>query len=117
MEHETTSSDAGMFEFSYQDRAHPFARARIFHLGETSLLVREGGRERRIDYSDIKAIESFTIRFVGSSTDYLRRIVHLVQGDSIVLTAAYRNRFRLVDRSDAFRAFIDELQRRIDVAN
>jgi KDO2-lipid IV(A) lauroyltransferase len=114
---ETTPNGAESPEPSYRYRAHPFARAEIFRLGADSLIAGEGAGRRRIPYSDFKAIESFPVRFAGSSAGHLRRIMHLARGNPIMLTASYRDRFRLVDRRAAFQVFIDELQRRIDIAN
>jgi Kdo2-lipid IVA lauroyltransferase/acyltransferase len=102
---------------SFRYRAHPFARARIYRLDDDALTVANGGHERTIRYASFKAIESFSQRFLGGSARYRRHILHAEDGRPIALRAAFRDRWRLNDRSADYDAFIGALEHRITMAN
>lgn len=110
-------SCAYMSELTYRDHAHPFARERIFRLCDDGLEIVEGDRRRLIDYAEIRYIESCFVRFIGDASRYGRWILHGKGGRLASVTAAARDRWRVVDRREAFRAFARELERRIVAVN
>ncbi len=106
-----------MSELSYRYRTHPFARARICRLGSQGLIVGDGIHERTIPYADFGFIESYTVRFLGNPGRVARRVFHAPGGRPIVLGAAFRDRWRLMDRSADYEPFIGALQARINRVN
>jgi KDO2-lipid IV(A) lauroyltransferase len=106
-----------MQEAPYRFRRYPFAGEQTFRLGDETLEIGNGARNRRVRYADFKVIESFAARLAGSSTRYRRGILHPVAGRPIMVSAASFDRWRLVDQSAAYEAFFDELCRRITQAN
>jgi Kdo2-lipid IVA lauroyltransferase/acyltransferase len=106
-----------MSEYSYRYRAHPFARARTYRLGEKDLLISDGAREWSVPYADFTFIEAFDVRFLGSSTPYWRHILRTPHGRPVVLGAGFRDRWRVADKRDEYKAFISALMETIDDAN
>jgi KDO2-lipid IV(A) lauroyltransferase len=106
-----------MPEFSYRYRMHPLARERTYRLGETGLVIDHGGREWSVPYADFSFIESFTMHFLGDSTPYARHILRTPQGRPVVLTAGFRDRWRMKDMREEYQRFIVRLMNAIDKAN
>jgi KDO2-lipid IV(A) lauroyltransferase len=106
-----------MPEFSYRYRMHPLARERTYRLGETQLVIDHGGREWSVPYADFSFIESFTMHFLGDSTPYARHILRTPQGRPVVLTAGFRDRWRMKDMREEYQRFIVRLMNAIDKAN
>jgi len=106
-----------MPEFSYRYRTHPLACERTYRLGETALVIGHGGREWSVPYADFSFIESFTMHFLGDRTPYARHILRTPQGRPVMLTAGFRDRWRLKDMRAEYQRFIDGLMSAIDKAN
>jgi Kdo2-lipid IVA lauroyltransferase/acyltransferase len=106
-----------MPEFTYRYRSHPLACERTYRLGETALVVDHGGREWSVPYADFSFIESFTTRFLGHGTPYPRHILRTPQGRPVVLTAAFRDRWRITDMQAEYQRFVAGLMSAIDKAN
>jgi Kdo2-lipid IVA lauroyltransferase/acyltransferase len=106
-----------MSEPSYRYRAHPFARARIYRLGEKDLLIGDGVREWSIPYADFTFIEAFDVRFLGSSTPYRRHILRTRDGRTVALSAGFRDPWQVSDKRADYRAFVDRLMASISAAN
>ena len=106
-----------MLEFSYRYRAHPLARERTYRLGETGLVIDDGAREWSVPYADFSFIESFTMRFLGHRTPYWRHILRTPQGRPVVLTAGFRDRWRMKDMRAEYQRFIGRLMSAIEEAN
>jgi KDO2-lipid IV(A) lauroyltransferase len=106
-----------MPEFSYRYRMHPLARERTYRLGETQLVIDHGGREWSVPYADFSFIESFTMHFLGDSTPYARHILRTPQGRPVVLTAGFRDRWRMKDMREEYQRFVARLMNAIDKAN
>jgi KDO2-lipid IV(A) lauroyltransferase len=106
-----------MPEFSYRYRMHPLARERTYRLGETGLVIDHGGREWSVPYADFSFIESFTMHFLGDSTPYARHILRTPQGRPVVLTAGFRDRWRMKDMREEYQRFVARLMNAIDKAN
>jgi Kdo2-lipid IVA lauroyltransferase/acyltransferase len=103
-----------MSEPTYRYRAHPFARARTYRVGETELMISDGVREWSVPYTDFTFIESFHVRLVGDPARYWQHILRTRSGSSIVLGAAFRDRWRIADKGAEYGAFISELLKAID---
>jgi KDO2-lipid IV(A) lauroyltransferase len=106
-----------MSEASYRYRAHPFARARTYRLGDKELLIGDGVHEWTVPCADFTFIEAFDIRFRGSPTPYRRHILHTRNGGTIVLSAGFRDRWRLADRRSEYEDFIGALMAAITAVN
>jgi KDO2-lipid IV(A) lauroyltransferase len=106
-----------MPDLTYRDRAHLFAHERLFRLGNDTLEIVEGNRRRHVRYADIKFVESFLVRLPGTRPGYRRWIAHIAGDRPLTLTAVARKGWRLVDQSEAFRAFGLELERRVVAVN
>jgi Kdo2-lipid IVA lauroyltransferase/acyltransferase len=106
-----------MPEFSYRYRMHPLARERTYRLGETGLVIDQGGREWSVPYADFSFIESFTMRFLGHPTPYARHVLRTPQGHPVVLTAGFRDRWRMTDMREEYQRFIVRLMNAIEKAN
>jgi Kdo2-lipid IVA lauroyltransferase/acyltransferase len=106
-----------MSEPSYRYRAHPLARARTFRLGESDLLIGDGGRAWSIRYADINFIEAFDIRFLGSAAPHQRHILRTRDDRTITLCAAFRDRWQVTDKRAEYQGFIDRLMGAINAAN
>jgi KDO2-lipid IV(A) lauroyltransferase len=106
-----------MSELSYRYRAHPFARARTYRLGEHELSISDGMREWSVPYADVTFIEAFDVRFLGSSTPYWRHILRAPNRRPVVLGAGFRDRWRVADKRAEYKAFISALMETIDNAN
>ena len=106
-----------MAELTYRYRTHPLARERTYRLGEAALVIDQGGRQWSVQYADFSFIESFTTRFLGHGTPYSRHILRTPQGRPVVLTAAFRDRWRITDMQAEYRRFIGGLMSAIEKAN
>ena len=106
-----------MSELSYRYRAHPFARARTFRLGENDLLISDGVREWSMPYADFAFVEAFDVRFLGSPTSTSRHILRTPDGRSVVLSAGFRDRWRVADKRTEYEPFIGKLLGAIGAAN
>ena len=106
-----------MLESSYRCRAHPLARKRTYRLGETALVIGDGGREWSVPYADFSFIESFTMNFLGHRTPYSRHILRTPQGQPVVLTSGFRDRWRMKDMRAEYQRFIGRLMSAIEKAN
>jgi Kdo2-lipid IVA lauroyltransferase/acyltransferase len=105
-----------MSELSYRYRAHPFARAQSFRLGETALLISDGASERSVPYADVTFIEATDVRFPGSSTCYLRHSLS-APGGPVVMGSGFRDPWRVVDRREAYDTFLGPLLKAVNDAN
>jgi KDO2-lipid IV(A) lauroyltransferase len=103
-----------MSEPTYRYRAHPFARARTYRVGETELHVDDGAVELSIPYADFTLIESFDVRFIGSPRRYWRHILRTRNGQAIGLAAGFRDRWRVSDKRSEYTFFISHLLKAID---
>jgi KDO2-lipid IV(A) lauroyltransferase len=106
-----------MLEFSYRYRAHPFACERTYRLAETSLVIDDGCRKWSVPYADFSFIESFTTRFLGRGTPYARHVLRTPQGQPVVITAAFRDRWRIKEMQAEYQRFTERLMNAIDKAN
>ncbi len=106
-----------MSELSYRYRAHPFARARTYRLGENELLIGDGARAWSVPYADVTFIEAFDVRFLGDPTLYARHILRTPDGRSAVLDAGFRDRWQVADQRTAYGPFIGTLLAAIGAAN
>ena len=106
-----------MSELSYRYRAHPFARARTYRLGENELLIGDGARAWSVPYADVTFIEAFDVRFLGDPTLYARHILRTPDGRSVVLDAGFRDRWQVADQRTAYGPFIGTLLAAIGAAN
>jgi KDO2-lipid IV(A) lauroyltransferase len=98
-----------MSGFSYRYRAHPFARAWTYRLGEAELMIHDGAREWSVPFADFTFIESFDIRFVGRPESYSRHILRTRHGRPIVLSAGFRDPWRVSDKRREYQIFISKL--------
>lgn len=106
-----------MSEVSYRYRAHPFARARTYRLGDNDLLIKDGVREWSVPYADFTFIEAFDVRFPGSPTPYPRHILRTPEGRSVVLGAGFRDRLSVADQRTEYQQFVGKLLGAISAAN
>ena len=106
-----------MSELSYRYRAHPFARARTYRLGENELLIDDDARAWSVPYADVTFIEAFDVRFLGDPTFYARHILRTPDGRSVVLDAGFRDRWQVADHRTAYGPFIGTLLGAIGAAN
>jgi Kdo2-lipid IVA lauroyltransferase/acyltransferase len=106
-----------MSELSYRYRAHPFARARTYRLGENELLISDGAREWSVSYADFTFVETFEVRFLGDPVPYRRHILRTPDGRSIVLGAGFRDRWSVADKRTEYESFIGRLLWTIGNAN
>ena len=106
-----------MSELSYRYRAHPFARARTYRLGENELLIDDDARAWSVPYADVTFIEAFDVRFLGDPTFYARHILRTPDGRSVVLDAGFRDRWQVADQRTAYGPFIGTLLGAIGAAN
>ena len=106
-----------MPDLSYRERAHFFARERIYRLGDDALEIVAGGRCRTLPYRDIEQIEAVSVRLLGGSAPFQRWIIRPERGAPLPLTAATRDGLRVTDRRTAWNAFARELHSRILAAN
>ena len=105
-----------MSDLSYRYRAHPFARARTYRLGETALLIGDGAREWSVPYADFTFIEASDVHFLGSPTSYLQHILRTPRG-AIVLGAGFRDPWHVVDQRAEYRTFFGRLMHSINDVN
>lgn len=104
-----------MSEPSYRYRAHPFARAQTFRLGDTALLISDGGREWSMPYTGIAFVEAFEVGFIGSRTRYWRHILRGAPGQPRVsLGSGFRDRVGIVDQRAKYHTFISALMEAVD---
>jgi KDO2-lipid IV(A) lauroyltransferase len=103
-----------MSEPAYRYRTHPFARACTYQVGETDLLIDDGACKWSVPYRDVSLIESFDVSFVGCSTPYWRHVFRTRNGSAIVLSAGFRDRWRIADHRTEYVAFISQLLKAID---
>ncbi len=106
-----------MSELSYRYRAHPFARARTYRLGEKDLLISDGARAWSVPYADFTFIEAFHVRFLGGPTRYWRHILRTPDGHSVVLGAGFRDRWQVADKRAEYEPFIGKLLGAIGAVN
>jgi KDO2-lipid IV(A) lauroyltransferase len=98
-----------MSGFSYRYRAHLFARAWTYRLGETELMIHDGAREWSVPFADFTFIESFDVRFVGRPEPYSRHIFRTRHGRPIVLSAGFRDPWRVSDKRREYQVFVSKL--------
>lgn len=98
-----------MSGLSYRYRAHPFARAWTYRLGETELMIHDGARERSVPFADVTFIESFDVHFAGRPESYSRHILRTRHGRPIVLSAGFRDPWRVADKRREYQIFISKL--------
>src|SRR5262245_4544962 len=106
-----------MPDLLYRHRAHPFARERVFKLGDDALEISDGVQSWSVGYSHFKLINSLRVRFIGAAGRYRQWNLHPAGGPPVVLCAAERRGLRVVDRSEDLSEFAKELRRRIGIAN
>jgi KDO2-lipid IV(A) lauroyltransferase len=106
-----------MSELSYRYRAHPFARARTYRLGETALLISDGVRAWSVPYADFTFVEAFNVRFLGSPKPTWRHILRTPDGRSVALGAGFRDRWQVVDKRTDYEQFIGAIMGTIGAAN
>ena len=80
-------------------------------------MIGDGGREWSVPYADFSFVESFTMHFLGHRTPYSRHILRTPQGQPVVLTAGFRDRWRLKDMRSEYQRFIGRLMSAIEEAN
>src|SRR5262245_22457342 len=98
-----------MSEVSYRYRAHPFARALTYRLGENDLLINDGAREWSVPYADFTFVEAFDVRFLGSQKPYWCHILRTHDRRSVVVGAGFRDRWSVADRETEYQTFIGKL--------
>ena len=106
-----------MSELSYRYRAHPFARARTYRLGEKDLLINDAARAWSVPYADFTFIEAFHVRFLGGPTRHWRHILRTPDGHSVVLGAGFRDRWQVADKRAEYEPFIGKLLGAIGAVN
>jgi KDO2-lipid IV(A) lauroyltransferase len=106
-----------MSELSYRYRAHPFARAQAFRLGETALLISDGVREWSMPYAGVTFVEAHDVGFLGSRTRYWRHILRTPHRPPVVLGAGFRDRWRVADQRAAYDTFVSALIQAVDEAS
>ena len=107
-----------MTDLAYSFRIGRFARATTYRQEAGSLHWTDGRREGRVTYDSIQRMQSYKVRYSGSSATYWRCVLHPKSGPKIVLQAAHYVGFRRIeDRSEFYLPFARQLGERILAAN
>ena len=107
-----------MTDLVYSFRIGRFARETTYRLEADALHWTDGRREGRVAYDSIPRMQSYKVRYWGSSATYWRCVLHPASGPSIVVQAAHYKGFRSVeDRTELYLPFVQQLGERIAAAN
>lgn len=107
-----------MTDLVYSFRIGRFSRETAYRQEPDSLHWTDGRREGRVTYDSIQRMQSYKVRYAGSSATYWRCVLHRASGPKIVLQAAHYIGFRSVeDRTGLYIPFAQQLGERIAAAN
>lgn len=103
---------------SYTHRRGRFAAERSYRIAPDALAWTENGRERRLAFADIAALEVFLARIPGVPGAYWTCLLHRKDGGREKISAAHWTGLRSVeDRSKSYFPFVHALTARIQEAN
>ena len=107
-----------MTDLAYSFRINRFAPAMTYRQEADTLYWTDGRREGRVAYNSIERVQTYKVRYWGSSATYWRCVLHSVSGPPLYLQAAHYNGFRRIeDRTEIYIPFIKQLEARIATAS
>src|SRR5437868_5269991 len=105
-------------DFTYSFRLNRRSRETTYRLGRDELHWQDARREGHLDYSSIRTVQVYKVRYFGSRATYWRCVLHHGRGRRMWLQAAHYAGFRRIeDRSATYIPFVKQLELRIAVAN
>jgi KDO2-lipid IV(A) lauroyltransferase len=105
-------------DFNYSFRLNRRSGETTYWLGRDGLHWQDARREGHLDYSSIRTVQVYKVRYFGSRATYWRCVLHHGWGRRMRLQAAHYMGFRRIeDRSATYIPFVKQLELRIAVAN
>jgi Kdo2-lipid IVA lauroyltransferase/acyltransferase len=102
----------------YSFRLNPWSLEAGYQQDSEALFCKRGRQERRIQYSTIREVQVYKVRYLGSRASYWRCVLRYGRGHGVCLQAAHVLGFgRIEDRTAIYIPFIKKLEAHIAAAN